>query len=165
MDRHIIPALILALTITSASFSQTIPGRWEKVDRLQPSTTVVITLRSGQAVAGTFRNATAEAVTMVADSGSEISFLKNDIQKVVKPRGNDRLRNGVLIGTGVGFASGFIALFAFDRAVTESGYRFDGEAVALYTQAGLIGAGIGALAGLLTDAAIKGDEVLYQARR
>jgi len=153
-----------AAALVFVLFWQTIPGRWEKVDRLPASTPIIVTLKNGQVVNGTFRATSENAVTIAADTGSDINIARTDIQKIVKPRGRDRLRNGVLIGTGVGFASGFLALFAFDRAVTESGYRFDAEAVGLYTQAGLIGAGIGAAVGAITDAAIKGEELLYQTR-
>jgi hypothetical protein len=142
-----------------------IPGRWEKVDALQRGTSISILLKNTQVILGAFNSVTPDELVVDQDSGGELRLAKIDVQKVIQPRVRDRLRNGVLIGTGVGFASGFVALYAYDRALTASGYRFDSEAVAIYLQGGLIGAGIGALTGTLVDAAIKRDQVLFQARQ
>ena len=65
---------------------------------------------------------------------------------------SDSLRNGTLVGMGVGFAVGFFALAAYNAKETASGPIWDSEALGYYTSAGLLGAGIGAGVGALVDA-------------
>lgn len=155
-----LPAVCLMILLQTTP----LPGRWEKVDQLSTGTPINVTLRSGQILHGTFKSASPDALLIVPDTATEMALSKSDIQKVVRPNSRDRLRNGTLIGTAVGFASGFLALMAYDRGLTESGYRFDAEAAAIYTYGGLLGAGIGAVTGAVIDYSIKGDEVLFQAR-
>jgi hypothetical protein len=64
----------------------------------------------------------------------------------------DSLRNGLLIGAGVGFAAGFLTLAAVNAAKTASGPIWDGEALGYYTTAGLAGAAVGAGFGAVVDA-------------
>jgi hypothetical protein len=64
----------------------------------------------------------------------------------------DSLRNGVVIGAGVGFAAGFLTLAAVNAAKTASGPIWDGEALGIYTSAGLAGAAVGAGLGAVVDA-------------
>jgi hypothetical protein len=64
----------------------------------------------------------------------------------------DSLRNGLLIGAGVGFAAGFLTLAAVNAAKTASGPIWDGEALGYYTSAGLAGAAVGAGLGAVVDA-------------
>ena len=64
----------------------------------------------------------------------------------------DSLRNGLLIGAGVGFAAGFLTLAAVNAAKTASGPIWDGEALGYYTTAGLAGAAVGAGLGAVVDA-------------
>jgi hypothetical protein len=67
----------------------------------------------------------------------------------------DSLWNGTLIGAGAGFATGFLGLAAYNAKQTASGPIWYGEAVGIYTSAGLVGAGIGAVIGAALDAAHK----------
>jgi hypothetical protein len=64
----------------------------------------------------------------------------------------DSLRNGLLIGAGVGFAAGFLTLAAVNAAKTASGPIWDGEALGYYTTAGVAGAAVGAGLGAVVDA-------------
>jgi nitrate/nitrite transporter NarK len=64
----------------------------------------------------------------------------------------DSLRNGLLIGAGVGFGAGFLTMAAVNAAKTDSGPIWDGEALGIYTSAGLAGAAIGAGLGVVVDA-------------
>lgn len=64
----------------------------------------------------------------------------------------DSLMNGVLIGSGAGFAGGFFGLAGFNARETASGPIWDREAIGYYTAAGLLGAVVGAGAGALIDA-------------
>jgi hypothetical protein len=141
-----------------------IPGMWEKVDGLTPGIALRVEMKSGSRMQGTFKSSSNDALILTNDAGTDVTLPKAEISAVIKPKGQDGLRNGVLIGAAAGFASGFVALMAYDRGLTASGYRFDSEAAAIYTSAGLLGAGIGAVTGALIDRAIKGDEVLFRAR-
>lgn len=67
-------------------------------------------------------------------------------------KNSDPLWNGVLIGSGVGFASGFFGMAAFNAKATATGPIWYDEAVMGYTAAGILGAGIGAGVGALIDA-------------
>jgi hypothetical protein len=64
----------------------------------------------------------------------------------------DSLRNGVLIGAAVGFGTGFLTMAAVNAAKTASGPIWDGEALGLYTTAGIAGAAVGAGLGAVVDA-------------
>lgn len=68
----------------------------------------------------------------------------------------DSLRNGTLIGAGIGFAAGFLAHAAWNAHETASGPVWDRDAVGYYAGSGLIGAGIGAGIGALVDGLRKG---------
>jgi hypothetical protein len=63
--------------------------------------------------------------------------------------------NGALIGAGAGFAGGFFGFAAYNAKQTASGPIWYGEAVGIYTSYGLMGAGIGAVVGMVIDAAHK----------
>jgi hypothetical protein len=67
------------------------------------------------------------------------------------PARRDSLVNGVLIGAGIGFAGGFLGMAAVNAAKTASGPLWDGEAIAIYSSAGLLGAAAGAGLGALVD--------------
>ena len=147
------------LAIPSFLQAQTIPGRWEKVDQLPPGSNITITLTTGQKITAAFCGAQTDFLTVTIDS-TEMKVPKADVQTIARTA-NDRLRNGVLIGTGVGFAAGFLSLVSFNAHVTASGPIWDREGVGYYIGAGLIGAGIGAVTGLMIDSARKTTEIIY----
>jgi len=64
----------------------------------------------------------------------------------------DSVLNGLLVGAGVGFGTGFLGMAAFNARETASGPIWDGEALGIYTSVGLLGAGIGAGIGAAIDA-------------
>jgi len=139
--------------------AQVMSGGWDKVDRLEPASRMVITLMTGQNIEAGFKRAENEAITVTVDSG-EMRIAKSDVRTVVRVT-KDRLRNGALTGAGVGFAAGFLALASFNAKVTASGPIWERESVGYYIDAGLIGSGIGAITGLAIDAVRKKQEVIY----
>ena len=98
--------------------------------------------------------------------GSRLTVEKNSVSTVEgAEKVADRNLNGTLIGTfsGFGIAFGFCA--AANAKLTASGPIWDGEGVALYTSCGLLGAGVGSMAGYFLDRAHKVPEVFYRAPR
>ena len=67
----------------------------------------------------------------------------------------DSLVNGTLTGAAVGFGAGFLIFATVNARATDSGPVWSDENVGYYTGAGIIGAGVGALIGALTDASIR----------
>jgi len=153
-------ALLFLLTLSRVAAAQVIPGRWEKVDALPRGTSIIVTLTSGDRAQYTFAASSSDLLTLLNEDSKEIRFAKSDV-RAVERRQSDRVRNGTLIGAGVGFGTGFFALAAFNAKQTASGPIWDREAVGYYVAAGLVGAGIGALTGALIDAGRKDREILY----
>jgi len=73
--------------------------------RVQAGDTVSVRLTSGEAVAGTFVRASAVSLTLTA-AGQAREFMENEVQQVVRARGANRLRRGVLIGVPLGASVG-----------------------------------------------------------
>jgi hypothetical protein len=140
--------------------AQVVPGRWEKVDGLPRGSAIIVTLTSGFRAEYAFAESTPELLVLTNDDAIEVRVAKPDVRTVARQR-QDRLRNGVLTGAGVGFGAAFLSLAAFNAKQTASGPIWDREAIGYYTAAGLVGAGIGALVGALIDARRKELEVLY----
>ena len=122
-----------------------------------------MTLVSGDRTDNAFIRADSNLLVVSNGNGAEVRLAKSDVQSVTH-RIQDRVRNGVLIGTATGFGVGFLGLAAFNAKETASGPIWDGEAVGLYTSAGLVGAGIGALSGLIIDAGRRTTQILYSRR-
>lgn len=80
-------------------------------------------------------------------------------------KNSDPLWNGALIGSGVGFASGFLGMAAFNAKATATGPIWYDEAVMGYTAAGILGAGIGAGVGAIIDAVRKPATASSSSRR
>ena len=134
-------------------------NRWEKVDGLTAGSEIVVTLATRHKVIGIFRASSDTAMVLMVN-GNEMRIAKSDVQTVVLEI-KDRLRNGALTGAAVGFAAGFLSLAAFNAKVTASGPIWEREAVGYYVDAGLIGAGIGAIVGTTVDALHRQRQVLY----
>ena len=143
--------------------AQVIPGRWDKVDALARGSQITVTLAGGDRTDNAFIRSDADVLVLLNGSGSEIRLAKSDVQTVTQ-RTQDPVRNGVLIGAATGFGVGFLGLAAFNAKETASGPIWDGESVGIYTSAGLVGAGIGALTGLIVDAGRSTTQLLYSRR-
>ena len=88
---------------------------------------------------------------------------KADISRVTtRDKAADSLANGALIGTAVGFGTGFLGWAAFNDHAT-SGPWWDREAAGYAAGFGLVGALAGFLVGTGVDGIIKEPEVLYEA--
>jgi hypothetical protein len=143
--------------------AQVIPGRWGKVEALPPGSDIIVILLTGARWEYALKSASTDFLILTAQEGRELRVAKADIRTVSRIR-RDPLRNGVLIGAGIGFGAGFFGLAIANAKATASGPIWDREDVGYYTAAGLGGAGIGALVGLAIDWAVRRPEVLYSSR-
>ena len=152
--------LLVLLIVPGSLRAQIVAGSWEKVDALQRGSVITLTPANGKPAEYRFVASSQESLLVTDSDGKEHRIAKFEVRAVERKRA-DRLRNGILIGTAVGFGSGFSALAAFNNKQTASGPLWDREAVGYYVAAGLIGAGIGALTGAAIDGGKKGTEILY----
>src|SRR5262245_19102015 len=119
------------LTASPVAAAQVIPGRWEKVDVLPRGESITVTLASGHRGEYKFIGSDPLVLIVTSMNGNETRMAKADVQTIVRQR-HDPIRNGVLIGTGVGFACGFLALAAFNAKATATGPIWDRENVGYY---------------------------------
>ncbi len=144
--------------------AQVVPGRWEKVEELTPDSAIVIRLKSGDRLEGTFRSVETEELRYADLNGKEISIPKSEVRSLEKVgRSDHRLRKCVLIGAGAGSLAAVLSLIGYAKSVTASGSIWGEEMTGYLIGAGLVGAGIGALAGVGVNAIIPDNEVIYRA--
>jgi hypothetical protein len=161
--RRIATAILGLLIAYPLPAAQIVPGRWDRVEALPRGAVILVTLTSGDQTENSFVASDPEVLILTNSSGTEIRVAKADILRVARQL-RDPVRNGVLVGTGAGFGAGFFALAAFNAKQTATGPLWEGEALAQYIGAGLVGAGIGALAGLAIDAGRRTTEIVYSRR-
>lgn len=159
--------IIATLLLTTATVqAEVIPGRWELVDCLGPETPIIIKLKAGERMECRFRGSNEEEIIFRDDTGNERKVRKNEIEKIESARKTgDSLKNGAGYGVVLGAASAILALTAYAKSVTNSGPIIDRENAGFFILAGMVGAGIGAAAGIALDASIKGHKVYYKARK
>ncbi len=144
--------------------AQVVPGRWEKVEELVPGSAIVIRLKSGDRLEGTFRSVEADEVRFADLSGKEIGVPKSEVRSLEKAGTPEhRLRRCVLIGAGAGSLAAVLSLIGYAKSVTASGSIWGEEMTGYLVGAGLVGAGIGALAGAGVYATLPHNEIIYRA--
>jgi hypothetical protein len=150
--------------MTASAFAGLIPGRWDKVDQLPAGTAIVVHLFSGEKLEANFIRTSPDSLDFTLAGGPERHIPKSEVREVSRAeKTRDSLKNGLLIGTGAGFAIGFCGLAAFNAHETASGPIWDTEAVSTYAGAGVLGGLIGALVGIGIDSAVKTQEQLFRA--
>lgn len=153
MKSRSLTSAALAFLAGGFLYAQAVPGRWEKVDSLKPNSGIVITLKAGDRLEGTFKSSNPDSLTLNELSGGERVFPKSEIRKITsRETHDDPVANGTLIGFGAG-AGGFLAVHA---AIVPLQEHDAAQALAC--------GGIGALVGLLIDKAVKKPETLYVMR-
>jgi hypothetical protein len=164
-NRRIIASFMLLVLGTVPLQAEVLPDRWEKVEQLQPGTSITIKLKTGDRLEGAFKSVSPDAVVFTEGSAQERIVPKSVVRKIeTSAKVPDRLRNGVLIGLLAGVAAGIIAMVAYANAVTNGPVYWDEDGPAYLLGAALVGGGIGVASGVIVDASIKGHEVLFQAR-
>ncbi len=165
--RAIKPPAILAVFLLATSIirAETIPGRWEMVDGLKLGKPIIVKLKAGDRIECLFKGSSPNDISFIDQAGYERRLPKEEILRIESTeKARDGLKNGTWIGAGLGTAGAIAGLYAYAESVTASGPIWDRESAGYFLTAGLAGAGIGALAGLVVDASIKKNEILYKAR-
>ena len=147
----------LAVLITSCVQAKVIPGRWEKVDALQPGKQIIVTLKAGDRIEGSFRSSGTDNVTVVILTGGEVKIAKPEVQQIMsREKVKDSLNNGAIVGIGIG-----LGIVLAGLAIAASG---EGEVLpSAKWAAPLLGIGAGLSAGIAIDASHQETEVLYEA--
>jgi hypothetical protein len=131
-------------------------GNWAAVQNLKIGKSVSLRMISGDRIDGEFLGLDPDAIRLTVDKMERI-FQRSSINEVWQLRAPDRKLNGTLIGMGAGTAAGAIVAGASGALKTgdSAGRAWGGACI-------MAGMGLGALFGALTDAAIKGDKLLYR---
>jgi hypothetical protein len=149
--------LVLSLSTISAfpknNLSAVPPSNWGAVESLTQGTEISVRMNSGDRMDGRFLSLDAESIHLTFD-GKDRIYPRREVAEVWQLRVPDRKLNGALIGMGAGTLAGVIGAVASDAS-------FEGEdkwGVLIV----LVGIGLGAAAGAVVDATIKGDRLLYR---
>jgi len=138
--------------LTDASLSaQVVLGRWEKVEALKAGTEIIVKLKAGDRVEGTFIGIGNEDIRLSEVGRAEVRLPKSAVQSIeTKAKIRDNLKRGTYIGMAGGAVFGSLA-----------GIHAPSQARIPFV---FLGAGLGALCGASVDASIKGHELLYKTR-
>jgi hypothetical protein len=148
-------ATLCAGTILPGALAQQARGDWTAVQSLPADEDIAIKLKTGKQVRGEFLSATASEVTITRKGKGE-SFAKDAIAQIDRLERKAEKGKYALIGTGIGAGTGLGIGGAKASSASDDGY--------VYTIAGVaLGAGIGALGGLLWGQAKRKHVVIYQA--
>lgn len=148
----ILRTVTLVVSGNSSLQAAVIPELWEKLDALDRGTEILVALKNGERLEGSFIGSGADALILVTGVGNEVKLAKSDVQEIVKKDGS---RGGMLKGLGISIC---VALLATAGASQQMDMTFS----AAFAAAAISG-GIGALAGFFIYKGKK-PEVLYQAR-
>jgi hypothetical protein len=147
-----VPVILMLLT-TIPVLGGVVPGRWEKVDSLEPGAGIVVSLGSGEKMSCFLQGTTPEAISIVSSDGKELELPKSAVTKIEtleKKRGP--LWDGALIGGAIGLGVTGLMLARYGDSHTNN--------AAILAVWGGIGAGIG----LAVDAGVAGRKTLYKAK-
>ncbi|MFH1965958.1 MAG: hypothetical protein ABIJ42_10525 [Acidobacteriota bacterium] len=124
---------------------------------------IVLFLKSGDRIECRFEGIGPDELAVIGMDDNIRRIPKSGVSRITsREKIGDSLVNGALIGTAVGFGTGFLGFIGANNAAT-SGPWWDKEAAAFATSIGLVGAGIGVIFGSGIDAAVRKPELLYEA--
>jgi hypothetical protein len=149
----------LILLTSSVLNAGVIPGRWEKVAAENRGTNLILTLKAGERIEGLFKGLTDDAIVVEPPGVGDRTIPKTAVAKIVTAdkRSGD-LTNGTVIGAVIGGSIVGVPLIIFAASGDVHGSDAASAMLLLF-----LSAGIGALAGLGIDAAVKGQVTLYEA--
>jgi len=157
LRKTLVMGLVVCLGVVSAlpkdNLSAIPPGNWGLVGSLEKGTSISVRMTSGDRIDGKFIALDPDSVRLTMDRQERV-YPRSGIAQVWQLRVADPKLNGTLIGMGAGAAAGIIG-------AVSSNAPFGGEDAwgAGFVMAGI---GIGAALGLMTDAMIKGDKLIYR---
>lgn len=154
-------SLILVLLFLSShaplAFSQQTPSlsEWASVQRIKTNERVFVRQKSGKEIKGRMIEATDTNLTIDRD-GKPLSIARGDVQQVYVISGTAEKGKWALIGAGIGAGVG--------TAIGYAKYSPDKDDSEIHIPVGLfIGAGSGALGGLLFGQTTRRRELVYAA--
>ena len=159
--RSFVSVITLLLLLTTFLQAGVIPGRWEKLDSQPPGKEIIVTLNSGDRMEYTFKSSGPDDLTVTDPSGIERRVPKSEVQTIVSAeKTGDSLLNGLLIGLGIGAASGALVTRI---SCGPSGYDPECATLAgvVFVTAGSVS---GAVTGALIDRSISKSKLIYQRR-
>ncbi|MBD0370528.1 MAG: hypothetical protein ICV60_06810 [Pyrinomonadaceae bacterium] len=153
---NILLAFVLIYAPVAAAQQSASSGEWSYVQAVPQGAELIIKLKDGQTVRGKLTSVTDTALSITGKNKTE-TLDRNNISTVYQLRRKSEKTKYALIGAGVGAAVG-----GGIGAAKNSPPIDDGE---LYVMVGIpLGAGIGALAGMLFGQARRKRVLIYQAR-
>jgi len=154
-----ISAAGLVLLASSVMNAGVIPGRWEKVAAENRGTGLIITLKAGERIEGLFKGLTDDAIVVEPPGSGDRTIPKTAVAKIITAdkRSGD-LTNGTVIGAVVGGSIVGVPILVAAAGGNIQGSEAGGVLLLL-----ALSTGIGALAGLGIDAAVRGQVTLYEA--
>lgn len=158
MKRKTLPLILVLLLLSSETplvFSQQTPSlsEWASVQQIKTNERVFVRQRNGKEVKGRMIEATDTALTIDRD-GKPFSIARGDVRQVYVVHGTAQKGKWALIGAGIGAGTG--------AGIGYAKYSPDSDDSEIYIPIGiLIGAGSGALGGMLFGQNTRRREMVY----
>ena len=154
---NILLAFTLIYSPVAAAQQSTLSVEWDTVKAVPQGDELFIKLKDGQTVRGRLTSVTDTALSITGKNNKTETLDRNDVSEVYQLRRKAEKAKYALIGAGVGAAVG-----GGLGAAKNSPESDDGE---IYTVIGvMLGAGIGAVGGLLFGQGKRKRVLIYQAR-
>lgn len=154
---NILLAFALIYAPVAAAQQSASSGEWGSVKAVPQGAELIIKLKSGESLRGKLMSVTDTSLSIIVKNNKTETIDRNDVSEVYQSRRKSEKAKYALIGAGVGAAVG-----GGIGAAKNSPPIDDGE---IYTIVGVpLGAGIGAVAGLLFGLARRKRVLIYQAR-
>jgi hypothetical protein len=157
MKRKTLPLLLVLLLLSSQTplaFSQTPSlSEWASVQQIKTNERVFVRQKNGKEIKGRMIEASDTTLTIDRD-GKPFSIARADVRQVYMVSGTAQKGKWALIGAGIGAGTG--------TAIGYAKYSPDSDDSEIYIPVGLlIGAGSGALGGMLFGQTTRKRELVY----
>ena len=140
--RNLILVLVLGCLTSIALHGGVVPGRWEKLDSLEPGSKILLTSQAGDTVLYTFQSADSTSIKVRDSDGRMRVIPKSHVTRVI--RRNSRSSKRAWIGTAIGAGSGFALGALSARGTDETPFaRWEVAGISLGALGALTGFTIG----------------------
>ena len=154
--RNLSQVLVLGWLTSVALHGGVVPGRWEKLDSLEPGSKILLVSQAGDTVLYTFQSANSTSLTVRARDGRDLVIPKSHVTRVIKR--NSRSSKQAWIGTAIGAGTGFALGALGSRGADEGPFaRWEVAGISL----GAVGALTGFTIGYFT-AENPPDDLVYE---